>query len=70
MRRKVTGGVVTERIPELSEKARLGLITHNVAVQLDEPPFHLEIVEEMCNYRSVAVNFEFSARFKNSFFLH
>ena len=30
---------------------RPGLINHNVAVQLDELPFHLKIVEEMCNYR-------------------
>ena len=25
-----------------------------IAVQFDEPPFHLKIVEEMCNYRNVA----------------
>ena len=27
---------------------------HNIAVQHDEPPFHLKIVGEMYNYRSVA----------------
>ena len=58
---------------------KLGIINLNVAVQLDEPPFHLNIVKEMCNYRSVAtkktdldqqkVNFEFSARF-DKYFLH
>ena len=29
---------------------RLGVITRNVAVQFEEPPFSLKIVEKMCNY--------------------
>ena len=29
---------------------------HNVAVQLDGPPFYLESVEEKCNYVNVAAN--------------
>ena len=29
----------------------LNLITHNVAVQLNEPSVHLQIVEEMCSYK-------------------
>ena len=51
---------------------RLGLISRNVAVQLDEPPFYFKIVVKICNYRDVVakkliltvkLNFEFSARF-------
>ena len=38
----------------LNEVKRIGLITHNVNVQLDEPPFHLKILEVMFNYRSLA----------------
>ena len=40
---------------------RLGLITHNVAVQLEEPPFHPEIVVEMCNHRTVAEKTDFGS---------
>ena len=38
---------------------KLKVITHNVTLQLDEPPFHLEIVEEMCNSRNVAAKADF-----------
>ena len=34
---------------------RLGLINHNVTVKFDEPPFHLKLVEEMCNCNSVTL---------------
>ena len=58
----------------------LDLTPHNVAGQLDEPPFHLKIVEEMCNYRIVAakkIDFDskkeiwnFLQGLKNIFFVH
>ena len=40
----------------------LRLITHNIAVQLDKPLFHLEVVEEMCNYETVAVKIDFHTK--------
>ena len=53
MGQKVTGASCNRRnaLFKLKSSALLLII---VAAQLDEPPFHLKIVEEMCNYRSVA----------------
>ena len=52
MGRKVTEASCN-RGEYLNQAGRLSFITHNVAVQLDEPLFHLKIVVEMCNYGSV-----------------
>ena len=37
----------------LNEVKGLGLITHNVDVQLDKPSLHHKIVGEMCGYEIV-----------------